>query len=170
MFKEGKQTLLVHAETKIERHIKVKSEKSPDDSDSIYWASRLGRSNLLGTSTNKLLKQQKGKCSYCGAIFSEGDAIETDPVVPKSLGGKNSYNNLQLLHGHCHDHKTSQDGSFNRGIHDKNQVKEERYEAKVSRTVLKTSNSVESKGAIMPRASLLDPSVLFSPHSAPDIL
>ncbi len=143
VFMEGKQTLLVHADTKIERHIKVKSEKSPYDGDSIYWASRLGRSKELGTSTNKLLKQQKGKCSYCGAIFKEGDAIETDHVVPKSLGGKNSYSNLQLLHAHCHDQKTSQDGSLNRGIHDKNQVKEERYEAKVSRTVLKTSGSRE---------------------------
>lgn len=76
-------------------------------------------------------------------MFKEGDAIETDHLVPKSLGGRNSYNNLQLLHAHCHDQKTSQDGSLNRGIHDKNQVKEERYEAKVSRTVLKTSGSRE---------------------------
>jgi RNA-directed DNA polymerase len=143
VFKEGNQTLLVHADTKIERHIKVKGEKSPYDGDTVYWASRLGRSKELDTSTGKLLKHQKGKCSHCGATFIEGDIMEIDHILPKSLGGKNSYNNLQLIHAHCHDQKTSDDGSLKRGIHDKNQVREERYEAKASRTVLQTSSHRE---------------------------
>lgn len=143
VFKEGNQTLLVHADTKIERHVKVKGEKSPYDGNTVYWASRLGRSKELDTSTSKLLKHQKGKCSHCGATFREGDIMEIDHILPKSLGGENSYSNLQLIHAHCHDQKTSDDGSLKRGIHDKNQVREERYEAKASRTVLQTSSSRE---------------------------
>jgi RNA-directed DNA polymerase len=29
----------------------------------------------------------------------------------KSLGGKDDYKNLQILHRHCHDEKTTVDGS-----------------------------------------------------------
>ncbi|MEH2296627.1 MAG: HNH endonuclease [Nostoc sp.] len=32
--------------------------------------------------------------------------------MPKSKGGKDSYNNWQLLHRHCHDKKTAFDGSL----------------------------------------------------------
>jgi RNA-directed DNA polymerase len=76
-------------------------------------------------------------------MFKDGEAWEIDHIKPKSLNGKNSYNNLQLLHIYCHDQKTRNDGSLNRGIHDKNQVEEERNEVKVSRSVLKTSKSRE---------------------------
>ncbi|MEM7595108.1 MAG: HNH endonuclease signature motif containing protein [Cyanobacteria bacterium P01_A01_bin.83] len=30
-------------------------------------------------------------------------------MVATALGGKNIYDNLQLLHGHCHDEKTALD-------------------------------------------------------------
>ncbi len=35
--------------------------------------------------------------------------MEIDHKVPRSKGGKDSYSNLQLLHGHCHDAKTAAD-------------------------------------------------------------
>ena len=34
---------------------------------------------------------------------------EEDHVLATALGGKDIYDNLQLLHGHCHDEKTAQD-------------------------------------------------------------
>ncbi|NER52291.1 MAG: HNH endonuclease, partial [Symploca sp. SIO1A3] len=37
--------------------------------------------------------------------------MEIDHIIPTSLGGKDWYNNLQLLHRHCHDFKTTRDGS-----------------------------------------------------------
>jgi RNA-directed DNA polymerase len=104
----------------------------------------LGRSLELSKSEAKLLKTQKGKCNYCGRTFKEDDEWEIDHIIPKSLGGKNSDDNLQLLHVHCHDQKTRNDGSLKKGIHDKNQVREERCEVKVSRTVLKTSQRGDS--------------------------
>jgi 5-methylcytosine-specific restriction endonuclease McrA len=45
----------------------------------------------------------------------DGDVWEVDHIIPKSLGGKNWDNNLQLLHRHCHDTKTGLDGSLNLG-------------------------------------------------------
>ncbi|NES70814.1 MAG: HNH endonuclease [Okeania sp. SIO2D1] len=69
--------------------------------------------NQIGTPTRiaKLLLQD-GKCNYCGQYFHENDNIEIDHITPKSLGGKDEYQNLQLLHNHCHDHKTARDGSL----------------------------------------------------------
>ncbi|WP_162528368.1 HNH endonuclease, partial [Microcystis aeruginosa] len=34
-------------------------------------------------------------------------------IHPLSLGGKDEYKNLQLLHRHCHDDKSASDGSLN---------------------------------------------------------
>jgi len=56
-----------------------------------------------------LLKAQKGKCAHCGLFFQDGDLMEIDHKVPRSKGGKDNYDNLQLLHGHCHDVKTAAD-------------------------------------------------------------
>ncbi len=50
---------------------------------------------------------------YCGLTFRDGDVWEVDHITPKSLGGNNWYDNLQLLHRHCHDMKTVFDGSLN---------------------------------------------------------
>jgi RNA-directed DNA polymerase len=84
-----------------------------------------------------LLKRQKGKCTHCGLYFKDGDLIEIDHKIPKSRGGKDILDNLQALHRHCHDEKTTRDGSL--GTHDKCQSIEEPCEVKVSRTVLKPS-------------------------------
>lgn len=54
-----------------------------------------------------LLKMQKGMCTHCGLFFNDGDLVEIDHKIPRSKGGRDSYDNLQLLHGHCHDAKTA---------------------------------------------------------------
>jgi RNA-directed DNA polymerase len=56
-----------------------------------------------------LLKTQKGKCTHCGLFFNDGDLMEIDHKIPRSKGGKDSCDNLQLLHGHCHNAKTAAD-------------------------------------------------------------
>ncbi|MEH2408367.1 HNH endonuclease [Nostoc sp.] len=40
------------------------------------------------------------------------------------MGGKDEYKNLQILYRHCHDTKTTDDGSVT-GTHDKRQIIEE---------------------------------------------
>jgi RNA-directed DNA polymerase len=67
---------------------------------------------------SSLLKKQKGKCIHCELYFRAEDVLEIDHITPKNLGGKDEYKNLQILHRHCHDMKTTEDGSVG-GTHDK---------------------------------------------------
>jgi RNA-directed DNA polymerase len=140
VFKDGERTLSTHSKTAIIRHTKVKGDASPYNGDWIYWTSRMGKHPEVSTQMATLLKKQKGKCNHCGLSFKDGDLLEIDHIIPKSKGGKDVYNNLQVLHRHCHDDKTASDGSLNR-THDKGFIREERNEAKVSRSVLKTSQN-----------------------------
>jgi RNA-directed DNA polymerase len=89
--------------------VKVKSEKSPYDSDLVHWSTRMGRNPELPSRAAVFLNQQKGKCPHCGLTFRNDDVMEVDPIIPKALRGKDEYKNLQLLHRHCHDEKTTCD-------------------------------------------------------------
>lgn len=109
----GKNTfrLLDHTRIKITRHIKVKGELSPYDGNLVYWSTRLGHNPEMSKRVSALLKRQRGKCSYCNLFFRENDVMEVDHIIPKSQGGLDEYKNWQLLHRHCHDIKTLNDGS-----------------------------------------------------------
>ncbi|MBD2458366.1 group II intron reverse transcriptase/maturase [Nostoc sp. FACHB-87] len=104
--------LLKHSATKIKDYVKVKGEASPYDGNLIYWSKRKGKYPQMPTRMAKLLKSQKGKCAYCGLFFKDEDVMEIDHIIPKSKSGSDEYKNLQLLHRHCHDHKTANDGSL----------------------------------------------------------
>lgn len=104
--------LLKHSSTPIERHVKVKGKSSPYDGNLVYWSKRKGESPELPIRVATLLKKQKGKCAYCELHFREEDVMEVDHKIPKSQGGKDKYDNMQLLHRHCHDTKTASDGSL----------------------------------------------------------
>lgn len=136
--KEGnkKCTLLKHSETPIVRHIKVLGNSSPYDGNWIYWSTRMGMHPEAAVRVSKLLKKQEGKCAHCGLFFKDGDLLEIDHKKPLSKRGKNTQNNLQLLHRHCHDTKTANDDNAVRGTNDNSQIIEEPYEVKISRTVL----------------------------------
>ncbi len=102
--------LLNHADTPIVRHVKVKGESSPYDGNLVYWSTRMGKNPEMPSKVSKLLKMQEGKCTHCGLFFRENDVMEVDHRIPKSQGGRDSYDNWQLLHRHCHDSKTANDG------------------------------------------------------------
>lgn len=110
--------LLTHASTPIVRHTKVKSEASPFNGDWIYWSKRRGESPDTPNKVATLIKKQKGICPHCGLYFTNTDIVEVDHITPKSLGGKDEYKNLQLLHRHCHDTKTASDGSLTKNYND----------------------------------------------------
>jgi RNA-directed DNA polymerase len=139
--KEG-QTLLLHSDTPIRRHSLVKGTASLFDGDIVYWAQRLGRHPELPKSKAQLLKRQQGRCAWCGLVFMHLDELmESDHIVPKTLGGSDRRENRQLLHGHCHDVKTARDGSYHPPSEvpmsgAKSNTVEERYEGKPSRAVL----------------------------------
>lgn len=130
-----------HDQTPIRRHIKVRGPKSPYDGDWRYWTTRLGRHPELYGREAFLLKQQRGRCAWCGLTFREKRGWELDHIVPTAQGGLRRVSNLQLLHPHCHDQKTGQDRSRPGGTRDKGRSNEEPDEAKVSRPVLKPGGS-----------------------------
>ncbi|MFL9817400.1 group II intron reverse transcriptase/maturase [Scytonema millei] len=110
-YKGNLRWLTNHTDTPIVRHVKVKGDASPYDGNLIYWSSRMGAHPEMPKRVATLLKQQKGKCAHCGLYFREEDVMEIDHKIPLSKGGKDEYKNLQLLHRHCHDIKTAEDGS-----------------------------------------------------------
>ena len=108
---EDGMELITHASTPIVRHTKVKGEASPFNGDWTYWSKRRGEYPETPKRVSTLIKKQKGICPHCGLYFTSTDIVEVDHIKPKSLGGKDTYDNLQLLHKHCHDIKTANDGS-----------------------------------------------------------
>ena len=92
-------------------YVKIKGNKSPFDGNVIYWSKRKGTNPEISNRVAILIKSQKGRCNECGLHFLEDDVLEVDHIIPKTLGGKDEYKNLQLLHRHCHDKKTRHDGS-----------------------------------------------------------
>ena len=107
---DGFQRLAVHNHTVIKRHIKVQSNRSPFDADWVYWSTRMGRHPQVNQRVALLLKRQQGKCACCHLFFKDRDLLETDHILPRSKGGLDEFKNLQLLHRHCHDVKSANDG------------------------------------------------------------
>jgi RNA-directed DNA polymerase len=135
---KSRTRLLRHAHTPHRRYVKVQGTRSPYDGDWAYWSTRLGRHPEVKPQIARLLKQQQGRCNACGLHFTEEDPIEVDHIIPKGQGGKETRDNLQLLHRHCHAGKTTQERG-RRGMDDKHHVAEEPDDAKASRPVLKPS-------------------------------
>ncbi len=122
--------LATHSQTPIVRHIKVQGNRSPFDGDWSYWAKRTGKHPELPNQIARLLKQQGGKCSYCGLYFASSNLLEVHHLDGNNQNHKK--NNLALLHQHCHD-------QVHQGVHDKHQIVEKLDESKGSRPVLQTS-------------------------------
>lgn len=100
-----------HAQTAIRRHVKVQGAKSPFNGDWSYWARRTRRHPEVPPRVTRLLRDQHGRCGWCGLAFGPEDTWETDHIIPRARGGSDGAANLQLLHTHCHDQKTAADGS-----------------------------------------------------------
>jgi len=90
----------------IKEYNKVIGECSPYDGNEVYWATRLGKSAFMSKSQASLLKRQKGRCNLCNLPFLDDDVFEMDHIIPLSNGGNRAYQNIQLVHRHCHDQKS----------------------------------------------------------------
>lgn len=53
------------------------------------------------------LEEQGGKCAGCDEAILPHQVYEGDHKVPWSEGGATSFENLQILHAHCHQKKTA---------------------------------------------------------------
>ncbi len=103
-FATCENTLIKYSHTKIVRHVLIKQGKSVYDNDELYWASRLSKGyGDITPNKAKMLNKQQGRCAYCQTAFKNGDVMETHHVRSRKDGGKDKYNNLVLLHKHCHD-------------------------------------------------------------------
>jgi len=96
---------------KSSKFVKVKGDASVYDGNEIYWTLRNSRFCTLSTRVQNLLKRQDGLCALCNERFVVGEQMEVDHIIPKFKGGKDQYNNLQLLHRQCHVEKTKKDRS-----------------------------------------------------------
>lgn len=105
-----------HEETPIKRYIKVRGSKSPYDGDWIYWARRRRQQPGVPKRIVKLLQLQNGKCTSCGLYFGVEDAVQVDHITPKSRGGKDRYDNWQLLHAHCHHRKSAKEKQLQKNL------------------------------------------------------
>ena len=133
--------LLRHDSTPIRRHVKVQGARSPFDGDWAYWARQQGHHPDLPHRAARLLRQQQGRCAWCGLYFRDGDLPEVDHVIPAWKGGRDTWANWQLLHRHCHDQKTAteQAGVDFRGARARGRAVEEPDASKGARPVLQTS-------------------------------
>lgn len=88
----------------IVRHILVKHMNSPDDpSLNEYFDRRdekeFNRNNIL--SRRKLAQKNGFKCRVCNESLVGEEKLQTNLIIPSSLGGKETYGNLELLHKSC---------------------------------------------------------------------
>ena len=111
--RQGNNPLRLLKHTQVEcssiSYVKVKGDSSPYNGKAVYWSERRGKYPETPRRIARLLKWQKGKCNLCGLHFREDDLIEIDHIIPTAIGGKDTYDNSQLLHRHCHDVKTRSD-------------------------------------------------------------
>lgn len=112
-FKKGivKKNFLPHMVwVKSIKHVKVLDTQSPYSLD-IYWAMRSAKHSPYPLRIRTLLVRQKQSCPICKQKFTNADAEtwEVDHIIPRSQGGLDRYNNLQLLHKECHIVKTRKD-------------------------------------------------------------
>ncbi|MGH8290937.1 MAG: reverse transcriptase domain-containing protein [Steroidobacteraceae bacterium] len=98
--------LISASDTRIVRHVRVKSDANPfDPAWDSYFAQRKGTRMLERLKERgfpkRLWQQQKGKCSGCGQLIGEDDRWVIQPLVPFEAGGTRSLTNLKLLHSSC---------------------------------------------------------------------
>ncbi|MBV9356084.1 MAG: reverse transcriptase N-terminal domain-containing protein [Chloroflexi bacterium] len=139
--------LVHHADTPIQRHVKVRATASLFNGDIVYWSQRLRQHPLTMGRIGILLKRQRGRCAWCGSLFLDRTSIEVHHVQPQVFNGRTDLTNLQLLHRYCHDQKSVLDGSATRrhreGVPATNRATEEPNAGKLARSALQTSRSRE---------------------------
>lgn len=88
-------------------HRKVDGVESPY-SLSQYWALRSVKHSPYPLRIRELLVRQGNCCTWCKKEFDILDSTswEVDHIIPRWSGGKDTYDNLQLLHESCHKAKT----------------------------------------------------------------
>lgn len=91
----------------IKRHTKIRSKANPySEKDEPYFELRTQRKMLDKLEGRKLLetifKRQNGRCAYCGELIELKTGYHFHHIVQRIHGGKETDDNLVLLHPNCH--------------------------------------------------------------------
>ncbi len=102
--KEHGGKLLEISSIKIQRHVMVKGTHSPDNPAlSDYWKTRRSKEiKALPKGKRTLAMRQQGKCPRCGDWLLNKEELHVHHKVPRSEGGSDQYDNLELVHLYCH--------------------------------------------------------------------
>ncbi len=106
--KDGKVVTLVKAsDTAIVRHVKIKGDANPFDPQwEAYFEDRIGRQMAANPADRKKLvrhwREQHGNCQYCGEAITSQTGGTLQYIVPRSLGGPDTFSNRVLVHQSCH--------------------------------------------------------------------
>jgi RNA-directed DNA polymerase len=95
------------AKTPIIRHCKIKGAANPYDPDwEPYFEDRLARRMKADLKGNRRLlclwMEQEGECLVCGQKFAEEDEWHIHHLRKRVEGGRDTLDNLVLLHSNCH--------------------------------------------------------------------
>lgn len=91
----------------IKRHVKIDSKANPYTPQyETYFESRIDNKMAEKFEGRQLLDylytRQEGCCAYCGDKIDPLSGWQTHHIVQRHLGGKNTDDNLVLLHPNCH--------------------------------------------------------------------
>ena len=107
---ETGQYLFTLTDLRIERHILIRHDASPDNPAlREYWKKREKRKTELLTSAKhmKLADLQDGVCSVCLESLYGDEKLEIHHCIPRAEGGKDRLVNLRLVHRICHEQVSS---------------------------------------------------------------
>ena len=98
--------LLSATETRIVRHVRVKSDANPFDPVWDFYFAQRQRSRMLQrlqdrSFPKRLWQRQEGICPGCGQPIDDEDQWLIRLVVPIKAGGTRSLANLKMLHSTC---------------------------------------------------------------------
>lgn len=99
--------LTLASDVAIKRHIKIKSEANPYDPEwEVYFEERLGLKMLDNLKERKRLLRlwlgQEGICPICSQKITKETGWNIHHIIRRVDGGKDTMDNLVLLHPNCH--------------------------------------------------------------------
>lgn len=92
--------------TRIQRHVLIQGEASPDNPDfKDYFEQRNQRSKHVENypkAAQRVIRKQQAKCPNCGQSLFNGESIHIHHKTPRCQGGTNHSSNLVAVHLVCH--------------------------------------------------------------------
>ncbi len=108
--KSEKALLFQIGYVKMKRHMVCKPLNMYDPANYEYFEKRIARTNVPDLNPkslrSRLFKKQKGVCLICQGALNQENDLEIHHKLAKSKGGKDTLQNLVLLHKECHKQVT----------------------------------------------------------------